>query len=63
MGDDIRIFAGSECRKVHLPTIWPASGTYTIRTGRPITIEPGFQEIEITIALVQPPSAGTAGAG
>lgn len=53
-GDDVMIFRGTTCQTVHLPTLAPASGTYTFRTGEPIRIEPGFQEVEITISLAPP---------
>ena len=51
-GDDVLIVTGTTTTTVHLPTILPTSGTYTIRTGQPVTIAPGCQQIEITISLV-----------
>lgn len=52
-GDDVTIFRDiDDWTTVHLPTLLPTDGSYTVRTGRPIRIEPGFQEIEITMRLV-----------
>lgn len=49
--DDVVITMNGEVRTVHLPTVLPTSGTYTIKTGKPVNIRPGFQEIIITITL------------
>lgn len=56
---EVKIFTDDGvCQTVHLPMLLPTSGTYTIRTGQPIRIEPGFQEVEITITKVSKPREG-----
>jgi hypothetical protein len=45
-GGDIRIETSTS--KVVLPVMRPGD-RYTIKTGQPVTIEPAFQEVKITI--------------
>jgi hypothetical protein len=51
MSGNVKIISADQVQTVHLPTLIPASGTYTFRTSGSIRIDPGFQEVEITITL------------